>query len=54
MNVNDINRKLEKKFGDRVSARFEDGSIILTGELDEWSDVVEAGMHAVLNDSCGQ
>ena len=46
MNVNDINRKLEKKFGDRVSARFEDGSIILTGELDEWSDVVEAGMLA--------
>ena len=46
MNINEIQKKLSKKFGDRVNASFEDGCIILSGELERWSDIVDAGMTA--------
>jgi len=44
MNVKRLNKELNKRFGNRVTAAFEDDSIVLCGELNEWSEVVEAGM----------
>lgn len=46
MNNKSLNRKLNKKFAGRVTARLSDGCIVLTGELDDWNDVVDAGMTA--------
>lgn len=46
MNIKSLNRKLNKKFVGRVTARLSDGCIVLTGELDDWNDVVDAGMTA--------
>ena len=46
MNIKSLNRKLNKKFAGRVTARLSDGCIVLTGELDDWNDVVDAGMTA--------
>ena len=46
MNIKSLNRKLNKKFAGRVTARLGDGCIVLTGELDDWNDVVDAGMTA--------
>ena len=34
MNIKSLNRKLNKKFVGRVTARLSDGCIVLTGELD--------------------
>ncbi|MDO4815252.1 MAG: NAD(P)/FAD-dependent oxidoreductase [Bacillota bacterium] len=48
MNIKRINRELHKRFGDRVNASFEDNCILLRGELDEWSEVVEAGQMAAI------
>ena len=42
MNIKSLNRKLNKKFAGRVTARLSDGCIVLTGELDDWNDVVDA------------
>ncbi len=42
-----INQKLAARFNGRVSAREEDGCLVLEGELDRWDDVVAAGMLAV-------
>ena len=44
MNIKSLNRKLNKKFVGRVTARLSDGCIVFTGELDDWNDVVDAGM----------
>ena len=38
MNIKSLNRKLNKKFAGRVTARLSDGCIVLTGELDDWND----------------
>ena len=46
MNIKSLNRKLNKKFAGRDTARLSDGCIVLTGELDDWNDVVDAGMTA--------
>ena len=46
MNIRSINKKLEKKFSGRVSAKLENGSIIVSGVLDKWNDVVDACMTA--------
>ena len=48
MNIKRINRELHKRFGDRVNAAFEDNCILLRGELNEWSEVVEAGQLAAI------
>ncbi|MDR1929584.1 MAG: NAD(P)/FAD-dependent oxidoreductase [Treponema sp.] len=42
-----INRKLEKVFGGRVRALSEDGCLCLEGELDNWDDLVRAGIMAL-------
>ena len=46
MNINRINRKLQKSFGGAVRAELRDGCIVLTGKLESWDDVVAAGMTA--------
>lgn len=46
MNINGINRKLNKKFGGSVTAELIDNCIVLKGELGDWNDVVDAGMTA--------
>lgn len=42
-----IRNKLRLKYSDKVQAELYRGCLRLTGELDEWEDVVEAGMLAV-------
>lgn len=42
-----INRKLSARFGGRVSAREHERVLYLEGELDDWDDVVAAGLMAV-------
>ena len=42
-----IQHKLHQRFGGRVHAAARDGCLVLTGELDRWEDVVEAGRMAV-------
>lgn len=51
MKTESINRKLQKKFGDRVKAELRDNCIYLSGALDSWDDVVEAGMTAATKNS---
>ncbi|MCF0137192.1 MAG: NAD(P)/FAD-dependent oxidoreductase [Oscillospiraceae bacterium] len=46
MNIGKKEKKLRKRFGDRVSIALEDGCIVLRGELGSWSEVVEAGQLA--------
>lgn len=48
MNIKKLNRELHKRFGDGVSASLEDNCIVLRGELNEWSEVVEAGQTAAI------
>lgn len=42
MNINKINKKLNARFGGRVRAELKDGSIVVSGNLARWSDVVSA------------
>ena len=42
-----LNQKLSAHFQGRVSAREEDGCLILEGALDSWDDVVSAGLLSV-------
>ena len=51
MRIESINRKLYRKFGGRVRAEKRDDCIYLSGELDNWNDVVEAGMTAATKSS---
>jgi len=44
MKIRAINRKLKKQYGNAVNASYEDGCIVLRGNLDKWDDVVAAGM----------
>lgn len=46
MNLKSVNKKLDKRFGERVSARLENGSIVVSGKLDKWNDVIVACMTA--------
>lgn len=46
MDQRTLNKKLRRRFGGAVSAKMQDNCIVLTGQLDDWSDVVEAGMMA--------
>ena len=46
MNINSINRKLNKKFGGAVTAELTENCIVLKGELNDWNDVVDAGLTA--------
>jgi glycerol-3-phosphate dehydrogenase len=41
-----INKKLRRMFGDRVRAVETDGCIVLEGELENWDDLVRAGLMA--------
>lgn len=45
--LNRLNQKLSARFQGRVSAREEDGCLILEGALDCWDDVVSAGLLSV-------
>ena len=42
-----LNQKLDRRFSGRVTAAVRDGCLVLTGSLDRWDDVVEAGRMAV-------
>ena len=46
MNINSINRKLNKKFGGAVTAELTDNCIVLRGELGDWNAIVDAGLTA--------
>jgi len=46
-----INRILSDRFGGRVTARLNDGCVVLEGAFDRWDDVVQAGMLAA---RCGR
>ncbi len=48
MNIKKTNRELHKRFGACVNAALEDNCIMLRGELNEWSEVVEAGRIAAI------
>lgn len=47
MQLKKIKRLLFKRFGSQVKAAFYKGSVILTGTLKEWDQVVEAGLIVV-------
>lgn len=42
MTIDRLNRKLREKYQNQVSARVEDNSIIVSGKLSDWKDIVEA------------
>ena len=42
MNIRKLQKKLDARFGGRVRVREEDGARRVTGELDDWNDVVAA------------
>lgn len=42
MNMHAINRKLQKRFSGAVTAALQEGSVVLSGHLSTWSEVVEA------------
>lgn len=50
LNIKKINKRLKKEFGGRVSAGFKNNSIVLTGRLDDWQDVIEACRMSVCKD----
>jgi len=45
--IKKLNKKLEKTFGGQVEAREDNGRLVLSGQLQRWSDVVYAGRIAV-------
>ena len=51
MNLKSVNRKLGKRFGGKVSAKLENGSIVVSGTLDKWDDVIAACMTAAKKNS---
>lgn len=42
MNIRKLQKHLEEEFGGRVKVRQEDGCRVVTGELDDWNDIVRA------------
>lgn len=42
MNITAINKKLQKSFGNKVTAQLKDNCIVLSGKLDKWEDVIAA------------
>ena len=51
MNLKSVNKKLAKRFDGRVSARLENGSVVVSGKLDKWNDVIAACMTAAKKNS---
>ena len=51
MNLKSVNRKLGKRFGGKVSAKLKNGSIVVSGTLDKWDDVIAACMTAAKKNS---
>jgi len=45
--IKNLNKQFRKKFNGQVAAREEGGYLILSGELEKWSDIVHAGKVAV-------
>jgi len=45
--VSGLNKKLDKAFSGRVRAELRDGCLCLTGELNDWNDIVRAGLMSV-------
>ena len=45
--ISRLNKNLDKKFGGKVHAELKDECLYLTGELDDWDDVVSAGLMSV-------
>lgn len=42
LNINSINKRLQKEFGNNVSATLSDGVIRVTGHLSSWADTIKA------------
>ena len=42
VNISAVQKKLLKKYGDTVSARFENKSIVVSGMLDSWEAIIDA------------
>ena len=51
MNLKSVNKKLNKRFGGKVSAKLENGCIAVSGTLDKWNDVIAACMTAAKKNS---
>jgi len=51
LNINKINKKLQKVYGDKVTAivNKDNRSIVVNGKLDNWNDIVKACKMAVYN-----
>jgi len=51
LNINKINKKLHKVYGDKVIANvnYDNHSIVVSGKLDNWKDIVKACKMAVYN-----
>ena len=48
MNVNKINKKLKRAFGDKFTAVLQDGCISVRGESDNWDEIVSACLTAAV------
>ena len=46
-NINKLNKKLKKSFGSKVQAELKNGCLYLNGELENWNDIVHAGLMSV-------
>ena len=46
-NIHKLNKKLDKVFGGKVQAQLKDGCLYLSGELENWNDIVHAGLMSV-------
>lgn len=51
MNIDKLNRKLNKSFGGKISARLSENCIVMSGELDKWEDVIAACQMAATKSS---
>ena len=49
-NLNHLQKKLNKRFQNRVSVKYEHRSIVVSGHLDKWDDVIEACRMCVQTD----
>lgn len=42
MKINKANKKLQKLYGSRVKAEIKNGAVVVSGELDDWNEIVKA------------
>lgn len=42
MKINKTNKKLQKLYGSRVKAEIKNGAVVVSGELDDWNEIVKA------------